>query len=104
MPNGEAITSTASTQLQKPIIPHSATIAHLFPQLRDQSLLSIGQLCNVGCIATFDNNSVDVTYSIELLLQGHCDKTTKLWTVPLAIQDTSTTNSSIHPHCANNIN
>jgi hypothetical protein len=51
-----------------------------------------------------DDNDVDVTYKNELLLHGHRVKTTKLWTVPLAIQDTPTTNSLIHPHSANHIN
>jgi hypothetical protein len=78
MPNGTTITSTATTQLQIPIIPHSTKTAHLFPQLRDQSLLSIGQLCDVGCAAIFDNNSVNITYDNTLLLQGNRDKTTKI--------------------------
>jgi hypothetical protein len=48
LPNGEAITSTHTAELDLGNIPLGARTCHLFPHLRSGSLLSIGQLCDHG--------------------------------------------------------
>jgi hypothetical protein len=50
------------------------------------SLVSIGQLCDAGCIAAFDKNTVSIHKQEKLILQGQREPTTRLWTVPLSDQ------------------
>ena len=47
------------------------------------SLLSIGQLCDDGCVATFDKDSVVIAKDNTVILQGKRDPSTKLWMVDL---------------------
>jgi hypothetical protein len=82
LPDGQHIDSIAATQLQIPIIPQTATIAHLFPSLQPHSLLSVGQLCDVGCVATFDNQNVTIKYQDTTILSGDRNQETHLWSVP----------------------
>ena len=52
-------------QLPLPTLPPAATKAHLFPALGKTSLISIGQLCDHGCEATFTKNTVTIKRSEE---------------------------------------
>jgi hypothetical protein len=85
LPDGQNIHSVAATQLQIPITPQTATIAHFFPDLKPHSLLPVGQLCDVGCVATFDCNQVTINYRDTPILRGERNKTTRLWSVPVQI-------------------
>lgn len=85
MPNGSIIQSSAQTQLNIPSIPSNATLVHLFPGLQSHSLLSIGQLCNEGCEATFRNDNVRITRNNLVLLEGMRDSATGLWMLPVPI-------------------
>jgi hypothetical protein len=87
------------TNLQLPHVPSVATEAHIFPSITDHSLVSIGQLCDSGCLATFDAATVTVTHEDRIVLQGQRDDTTKLWTVPITTQP-----SNISTHSALNVN
>lgn len=106
LPHGSSINSIATTQLQIPIIPTSACITHLFPSLQPHSLLSIGQLCDVGCIATFDNICVKIKFNDQTILHGDRNPTTRLWSVPVEVI-TNTTEPPIdnnNHHSANIVN
>jgi hypothetical protein len=61
LPNGEAITSTHTAELDLGNIPLGAHTCHLFPHLRSRSLLSIRQLCDHGCEALFTHTFVVTT-------------------------------------------
>jgi hypothetical protein len=93
LPNGTQIQSVSRTQLQIPIIPQSARTAYLFPQIRTNSLLSVGQLCDAGCTTTFDNNTVKIWFGTELLLEDTRNHDTKLWTVPIQVTTASDHNA-----------
>jgi hypothetical protein len=74
--------SNHQVDLQLPNLPPAASNAHLFPALGDTSLLSIGQLCNAGCTATFTSDVVTI----------HCDghrsiDTNHLWQVNLPLNN-----------------
>ena len=85
LPNGDTITSTHTATLTlHAALPPSATIAHIFPSLSSGALLSIGLLCDHGCVATFLNDSVTVTLHDQLLFRGYRSPTTSLWTLDLA--------------------
>ena len=52
-PNGVDIISVEITQLEIPYIPKEATTARVFNNITSSNLLSIGKMCDAGCIATF---------------------------------------------------
>ena len=71
--------------LPLPNLPHDATQAFTFPDLGNTSLLSLVQLCDAGCTATFDKTSCTITHADGTTLQGERDPTTAgLWTIPLS--------------------
>jgi Reverse transcriptase (RNA-dependent DNA polymerase) len=57
----------------------------MFPTLQPHSLLSVGQLCDVGCVATFDRNAVEIKYNDDTILQGDRNPITRLWSVPVQV-------------------
>ena len=66
LPNSTKIKSTHQANINLPSLPTSATSVHLFPSLASGSLLSIGQLCDSGCSATF--TKTDASYgAIDIL-------------------------------------
>jgi hypothetical protein len=73
---------------------HSTTTSlsvHLFPALGNTSLLSIGQLCNAGCTATFTNSTVTILHSQSgLIFTGSRDTQSTLWTIDLPSTPTET--------------
>jgi hypothetical protein len=85
--------SSHKTHLQLPHIATAATEAHIFPTMKEHSLISIGQLCDAGCLATFDATSVLVTHQDQTVLKGQRDAITKLWTVPIATHALESDNS-----------
>ena len=60
---------TASLQLH-PSLPLMAGDAHILPELTTTSLISIGQLCDHGCTATFTAANVTVDYQGATILTG----------------------------------
>jgi hypothetical protein len=67
--------------LDIPDLPAAAQVAHLFPALGGQSLLSIGQLCDAGCEANFTARTVSILLGPKLILTSQRDPITRLWTV-----------------------
>ena len=71
-------------QLPLPTLPPTATKAHLFPALGKTSLISIGQLCDHGCEATFTKDTITIKHQQQPVLQGTRDATTHgLWQIQL---------------------
>ena len=56
--------------------------ALVYPQLTNESLLSIGELCDKGCIALFDKSHLHIFRNDCHLLTGHCNLNDGLWDVP----------------------
>ena len=79
LPNGAQLTSTNDgCHLAIPQLPSNAREAHIIPGLTHSSLISIGKLCDSGCIATFNQRDVKITKNNELLLTGNRDHHTGL--------------------------
>ena len=79
MPNGQYITSTHIGELPIPNLPPSARTIRLFPSLTD-ILVSIGQLCDVGCVAIQNAHTCQIQYKGTVVLEGTRDCTTDyLW-------------------------
>jgi hypothetical protein len=70
LPNGTIISSTHTAKLPFPQLPTKAIEAHVFPHLRNHALLSVGTLCDSGCIVTFTQDSVQVQYNNRVILEG----------------------------------
>jgi hypothetical protein len=76
--------SSHEVQLSLPTLPPSARTAHLFPALGNTSLISIGQLCDAGCLATFSSSHVDIALHGTTIPSGTRSlATNRLWTVEL---------------------
>jgi hypothetical protein len=90
MLNNTCIRVTHTCTINIPGVPHAACSGHIFPQLKTP-LVSIGQLCDHDCIATFDKTRVVITQHNATLLTGFRSPTTNLWQLPLTT-DTSHNN------------
>jgi hypothetical protein len=83
LPNGARITSTHACKLLLPGLPPAAAEAHIFPDLTSGPLLSIGQLCDNDCTATFTKHAVNITHQDRSVLEGQRNHHTGLWYVAL---------------------
>lgn len=79
LPDGHTMRSTHTAPLQIPHLPPSECKAHIFPQLANNSLISISQLCGNGCMATFTHDKVTIHYQHIPILHGYHNYTTGLW-------------------------
>ena len=79
LPSGQLISNTHDTHLPIFDLPPTATLARIFPSLRSASLVSIGQLCDAGCKATFDSQKVKVTKNGKVLLTRVRNLHNHLW-------------------------
>jgi hypothetical protein len=84
LPNGAILHSshTATVDLH-PALPIAAGEAHVFPDFGSKSLLSIGQLCDNGCTATFTADAVDIAFNGNIILSGKRSPPNKLWQMDL---------------------
>ena len=55
----------------------------IFPNLKNESLLSIGQLCDQNCRAIFDKYKMHILKDNQIILQGDRDGTDGLWKINL---------------------
>jgi hypothetical protein len=90
LPDGSTITSTHTALLNIPLLPPHACESHIFPTLASGSLISIGKLCDHGCIATFTSDAVSITLNDTQILRGSRSATTGLWQLHLP---------QASPHC-----
>ena len=82
LPDNSTMENTHEATLRLPGVSPSASRAYVFKDMAS-SLLSIGQLCDDGCIATFDREKVVIAKDNAVILQGKRDPSTKLWMVDL---------------------
>lgn len=74
---------------------HNAQQAYIFPKLKNESLLSVGQLCDNDCTAIFDDGKVHIYKNEDViitptqlpLLRGNCHFRDGLWDIPLSQQE-----------------
>ena len=80
LPDGSSIKATQQGHLN--MANDLQFPALVFPSLNSESLLSIGQLCDLGCIAVFDKNKLQIFKGPNLVLSGKRNHTDGLWDVP----------------------
>ena len=61
IPDGTIMTSRRSVELEIPGVSSKTKTAHVFDSIASTSLLSIGKLCDDGCIATFTKEDLKIT-------------------------------------------
>jgi hypothetical protein len=76
--------SSHTAALDIPEISEAAYVAHVFPAMANNSLLSVGQLCNEDYYVTFKLDGVTIFNSRgHAILKGVRDLGTGLWRINL---------------------
>ncbi|KAL7479361.1 LOW QUALITY PROTEIN: hypothetical protein ACHAW6_005094 [Cyclotella cf. meneghiniana] len=81
-PSWDILTTSGNATLLLSKLPQSAKQAYHIPSLTN-NLLSVAFLANPGCFFT----KQDVTFNGEIILQGWCNLTTRLWRTPLQAEE-----------------
>ena len=66
-----------------PDLSISAKMTYSFPNLTNESLISVGQLCDDNCKVIFDKTSVQVSKNNKIILQGQRSTKDKLYDINL---------------------
>jgi hypothetical protein len=96
------IKSTHEGELDLPMLPPAAQTAHLLPELKPNTLLSIGQLCDNGCTAEFSATDVIIKCNNTPVLQGYRNPI-GLWRIPIQHNHAVTSSRSTPQHSINSI-
>ena len=83
LPNGDTIRSTHTALLDIPSMPEAARLCHIFPDLKNKVLLSIGQFCDIGFTATFTKTALQIYLGDTIYLHGTRSSSTGLWNIDL---------------------
>jgi hypothetical protein len=84
LPNGDTMDSSHTAALDIPELIEAALVAHVFPAMANNSLLSVGKLCNEGYYVTFKLDGVTIFNSKgHAILKGVRDLGTGLWRINL---------------------
>ena len=101
----QLLTSSASGALDQPSLPPAARDGHVMPSFK-HTLISIGKLCNAGCVITFtQSNKTMFDMAGCTVLQGWCEEQgARLWhfnlhndTHPGPLSGTNTHHQAILP-------
>ncbi|MCK7513583.1 MAG: hypothetical protein MZV70_62550 [Desulfobacterales bacterium] len=87
------MTSTHEGELHLPSLPLSARHVHIVPALQQFSLISMGQLCDAGCLIAFTASTVTVSFNDDIILTGHRTPATLLWHFDLPVPPSSAASS-----------
>ena len=69
-PTGHVMNSSASALIKNKNLPDEARKAHLYPELKYKSLMSVGQLCDAGFAVVFRKNKVEIVKNKDALVKG----------------------------------
>jgi hypothetical protein len=84
LPNNTIIKATQAGHLCNITLPAAATKTHIFPDLKIASLVSIGQLCDVGCEAVFRKQDLKIyDERRQLVLDEKRNTNDRLWDIDL---------------------
>ena len=86
--------SPHTCKLKNPDLPEEATKSHIIKELSSGSLLSIEQLCDLGCTAHFTKEKLNIFVKRKLIMQGTRQLNT-LWIIDTPTISTDSVNSVI---------
>jgi hypothetical protein len=93
LPNGQTMESTHTAFFYISELSKAASAAHIFPAMENNSLLSVGQLCDEGYYVLFSISEVIIQDSKQkTLLKGSRDSSTGLWRINLCTKKIQTNN------------
>ena len=69
LPDNSKIQATIKGTL--PLHPSLSLTALVYPNFNNEFLLSIGQLCDDGCIAIFEKSKLSILKNGKIILSGH---------------------------------
>ena len=84
----------ASSRGLLPLHKSLQTSALIYPGLTNESLLSIGQLCDQGCVAIFDKYKLHILRHGKQILTGDRNLKDGLWDVPFKEKNMNIINTS----------
>jgi hypothetical protein len=80
LPNGQSNKFTHTATLDIPQLSKSAKSAHIFPAMENNSLLSVGHLCDEGHFVLFSRDEVKILDEKQnIIMKGNRDCATGLW-------------------------
>ena len=71
-----------------PLLTQADRTSNFFPHLQPGALISIGQLCDDGCIATFTNTHLSIVKDGLTVLKGNRSSTSGMWQINLTSNPT----------------
>ena len=85
MPDGHIIYSYHTSLLPQDTLPIEAQHAHIFPDLKNKALLSIGMFCDNIRLALFNDKKVDIINirTNKNIMHGTRENQSSLYMVPL---------------------
>jgi hypothetical protein len=84
LPNGQTMDSTHTAYLEIPELRKAVSVAHIFSAMENNSLLSVGQLCDDGYSVMFSISEVTILDSKhKSILKGSRELDTGLWRINL---------------------
>ena len=87
LPNLATIQAKAEGQLNiHPSLTKQATTAHVFDNLTNTSLLSVGQLCDDDCTVIFDKVAMKIVKNGMTIIKGKRNTVDGLWDIELPLQ------------------
>jgi hypothetical protein len=102
MPNGTTIQSSHTCNLLLTDLPHQARQARILPGMVQNSLISVGQLCDNEYSVTFTQNQVTVSRNGKDVMYGPRDPKSRLWRVDLKQKMKPKISQCNHAHDNNN--
>lgn len=82
LPDGKQVKSSHICDIAIPGLP-TILLGHIVPSLTVASLIGIRPLCKAGCTVVFDDKKCDIILDGNVILRGHKDPSTDLWTLPI---------------------
>ena len=88
LPDGKHITSTKKGELCFPHLPSDVKQAHIFPDIKNKALLSLGTFCDNGYTVELTKDRINIISKTNnyFNLYGHRDHSTGLWMIK-TVQD-----------------
>ena len=83
LPNDQTIQASCEGHLSFDKISRHASKAFVYPDLSNESLLSIGQFCDDDCIAIFTKTNVYIVKDSNLVVEGFRNRADGLWDIKL---------------------
>ena len=91
LPDSTNIDGTRKGNLPIPHLSKSGSDATVVPRLTNSSLISLGQLCDDGCIVRLDKKHLLATKNKKYVLHGTRNPHDRLWDIHLPTHSTPTT-------------